>query len=164
VAGSITIAPAAGPVDCPLRLASTLMAHANRRGGKQSVIKSAVARIEGAGHPDAFLPIAARLADEQYRSSGKTDLSARKLRRLTKPLPGTLAGLPDDVRLAVEMATQEQAEREALDGELKGLEAMWRDAEEIAHIADNLFVPESVDSFIHDERERQAAEENTPDA
>ncbi|MDX1577041.1 MAG: hypothetical protein R3266_01090 [Gemmatimonadota bacterium] len=52
------------------------------------------------------------------------------------------------------MATQEQAEREALEGELKGLEAMWREAEEIARIADNLFVPESVEAFIKKERTR----------
>ena len=42
------------------------------------------------------------------------------------------------MRLAIEMATHEQAEREALEGELKELEARWREAEEIARIADNL--------------------------
>jgi len=147
--------------DEALRLASTLMAHANRKGGKPTVIRSAVQRIESAGHPDAFLPIAARLAEEQRRTSGKATPTGRKLKRMTKPLPGSLAGLPEDVRLAVEMATQEQAEREALEGELKGLEAMWRQAEEIAHIADNLFVPSSVETFIDDERERLATGEPT---
>ena len=139
--------------DEALRLASRLMAHANRKGGRPGVIRSAVARIEEAGHPDAFLPIAARLAEEEFHASGKTDLSDRKRRRLSTPIPGSLAGMPDDVRLAVEMATQEQAEREAMQGELKALEAMWRQAEEIAHIADNLFVPESVESFIRRERD-----------
>lgn len=139
--------------DDALRLASKLMAHANRRGGKKNVIRSAVERIEDAGHPDAFLPIAARLAEDDYRRSDKPrDLSAKQLKRLHKPLPGSLAGLPDDVRLAVEMATQEQNEREALEGELKALEAMWQQAEEIAGIADNLFVPESVEDFIEREK------------
>jgi len=140
--------------DEAVRLASRLMAQANRRGGTKSVIRDAVARIEEAGHPDAFLPLAAREANRDFLASGRMDLSERRLRRLRKPIPGSLAGLPQDVRLAVEMATQEQAEREALEGELKGLEAMWRQAEEIAHIADNLFVPESVESFIRDERRR----------
>jgi hypothetical protein len=83
-------------------------------------------------------------------------MSAKKLKRLNKPLPGSLAGLPDDVRLAVEMATQEQSEREALEGELKALEAMWQQAEEIAGIADNLFVPQSFDEFIEEEKARTA--------
>ncbi len=140
--------------DEALHLASRLMAHANRRGGGKSTVRAAVARIEDAGHPDAFLPLAAREAERQYAASGKAELSDRKRKRLSKPIPGSLSGLPDDTRLAVEMATQEQAEREALEGELKGLEAMWRQAEEIAHIADNLFVPESVEEFIREERAR----------
>jgi hypothetical protein len=42
-------------------------------------------------------------------------------------------------RLALEMAAHEDAERRALEGELAELEAAWRDAEEIAAIADGLF-------------------------
>lgn len=140
--------------DEALRLASRLMAQANRRGGNKRVIRAAVARIEEAGHPDVYLPRAAREAERDFLASGKTNLSEKKLKSLSKPIPGSLSGLPKDVRLAVEMATQEQAEREAMEGELKGLEAMWREADEIAHIADNLFVPESVEEFIRDERDR----------
>ena len=40
--------------------------------------------------------------------------------------------------LALEMALHEETERRALDGELAMLEAMWREAEEIASIADRL--------------------------
>jgi hypothetical protein len=36
------------------------------------------------------------------------------------------------------MALQEEAERRALEGELAALEAAWREAEEIASIADSL--------------------------
>jgi hypothetical protein len=53
--------------------------------------------------------------------------------------------LPAAQRLALEMALHEEAERRALDGELAELETAWRDAEEIAAIADNLLVPASVD-------------------
>ena len=134
-------------------LTGQLMAQANRRGGGRKTVRAAVARIEEAGHPEAFLPVAADRAMRDFSDSGKTRLSAKKIEGLGKPLPGTLAGLKVDMRLAIEMATHEQAEREALEGELKELEARWREAEEIARIADNLFVPESVDRFIADERE-----------
>ena len=133
-------------------LAGQLMAQANRRGGARKAVRDAVRRIEEAGHPDAFLPVAARHAMSDFSGSGKEDLPPKKIEGLMKPLPGTLAGLKVDMRLAIEMATHEQAEREALEGELKELEARWREAEEIARIADNLFVPESVDSFIASER------------
>jgi hypothetical protein len=41
-------------------------------------------------------------------------------------------------RLALEMAANEDSERRAMEGELAELEAAWREAEEIAAIADNL--------------------------
>ncbi|WP_419163446.1 hypothetical protein [Candidatus Palauibacter sp.] len=129
-------------------LAGQLMARANHWGGARKSIQAAVARIETAGHPEAFLPQAAEMAFRDFRHSGKTNLSSKKIENLSKPIPGSLAGLKVDMRLAIEMATHEQAERAALEGELKELEARWREAEEIARIADNLFVPESVDSFI----------------
>ncbi|MXW66456.1 MAG: hypothetical protein F4Z72_05555 [Gemmatimonadales bacterium] len=135
-------------------LAGQLMAHANRSGGARKAIRAAVERIEEAGHPEAFLPGAARRAMSDFSGSGKADLPPKKVENLMKPLPGTLAGQKVDMRLAIEMATHEQAEREALEGELKELEARWREAEEIARIADNLLVPESVDSFIAGERSR----------
>ena len=59
------------------------------------------------------------------------------------PLPaGTrmLAHLPKEIRLALEMATHEDTERRALEGELALLEDAWKQAEEIAAIADDMFV------------------------
>ena len=135
-------------------LAGQLMAHANRRGGGRKTVRRAVARIEEAGHPEAFLPQAADLALRDFSRDRRSNFTEKKIEGLSKPLAGTLAGLKVDVRLAIEMATHEQAEREALEGELKELEARWRQAEEIARIADNLFVPESVETFIEDERSR----------
>lgn len=44
-------------------------------------------------------------------------------------------------RLALEMAAHEEAERRALEGELAELEEAWRDADEIASIADALLKP-----------------------
>jgi hypothetical protein len=45
------------------------------------------------------------------------------------------------------MATHEEAERRALEGELGLLEQAWRNAEEIADIADNLLAPDSFDTL-----------------
>ena len=42
------------------------------------------------------------------------------------------------------MALHEESERRALEGELALLEKAWREAEEIAPIADAMFVPEDV--------------------
>jgi len=42
------------------------------------------------------------------------------------------------------MATHEETERRALEGELHILEAAWKEAEEIAAIADDLLLPQSV--------------------
>ena len=42
------------------------------------------------------------------------------------------------------MAAHEGSERRALEGELHELETAWKDAEEIAGIADDMFLPESV--------------------
>ena len=54
----------------------------------------------------------------------------------TVPLPPPQ--LPQADRLALEMALHEESERRALEGELAALEATWREAEEIAQIADVL--------------------------
>ena len=42
------------------------------------------------------------------------------------------------MRLALEMAANEDIERQFLEGDLRALEAAWREAEEIASIADTL--------------------------
>ena len=54
------------------------------------------------------------------------------------------------------MALHEEQERRALAGELAELEAAWRRAEEIAAIADDLLLPESVDEFVRRERDKRA--------
>ena len=46
--------------------------------------------------------------------------------------------IPDVDRLALEMAANEDAERKALEGELEQLREAWREAEEVAAIADHL--------------------------
>jgi hypothetical protein len=52
----------------------------------------------------------------------------------------SLASRPVPVQLALEMMTHEESERPALEGELSILEDAWREAEEIAAIADGLLI------------------------
>src|SRR2546430_12335640 len=61
---------------------------------------------------------------------------------------GALRHLTPATRLAVEMAVNEDAERGAMEGELELLEMAWRDAEEIAGIADDLLVPQETEEHI----------------
>lgn len=59
---------------------------------------------------------------------------------VVQPETRLLGTLPNEVRLALEMAAHEDSERRALEGELAILEDAWRQAEEIAAIADDMFV------------------------
>jgi hypothetical protein len=136
-----------GPQAIPV--AGKLMARANRRGGKKETIREAVRQIEAAGHPEQFLVTATREAERLREEKAKGSTRKRE-----KTDAGSLAKLPDFLRLAVEMATQEEAERRAMEGELALLEEAWRQAEEVAAIADNLLVPRSVEEFLEREKRR----------
>ena len=65
---------------------------------------------------------------------------------------GSLAELNVEQLLALEMAAHEDAERRALEGELHELELAWRDAEEIAGIADDMFLPSTIIEWIRKHR------------
>ena len=52
------------------------------------------------------------------------------------------------------MAVHEETEREALEGELALLEQAWREAEEIAEIADGLLLPTVVEDILRHYRGR----------
>jgi len=56
--------------------------------------------------------------------------------------------MPGPVRLAMEMVTHEEDERRALAGELHELENRWREAEEIAAIADGMFLPDDINERL----------------
>ena len=53
---------------------------------------------------------------------------------------GAMSLVPEE-RLALEMAVHEESERRALEGELARLAEEWKEAEEIAAIADDMFLP-----------------------
>ncbi|MEO7995906.1 MAG: hypothetical protein ABI852_00605 [Gemmatimonadaceae bacterium] len=62
-----------------------------------------------------------------------------------------LGTLEPRYRLALEMVLHDGDEQRAMDGELKELEQRWREAEEIAKIADDMFLPENVSAQVESE-------------
>jgi hypothetical protein len=102
----------------------------NAEGGSLSAVDVAVRDIEIAGSPERYFARMLKFGqDNQWHYTG-------------------VNGYPEHMRLAFEMASHEETERAALEGELQQLETDWREAEEIASIADNLFLPKSVSDFI----------------
>ena len=137
--------------DEAVRVAGLLLARINHSGAFQKTVRSAVDRIEGAGSPESFI---ARVAPEDpgppVRKRWKNgDMGGRAPE-------GAMARLGEVDRLALEMATHEEAERRALEGELAVLEAQWQEAEEIAKIADDLLLPADVDDRVRRLRARAA--------
>jgi hypothetical protein len=119
--------------DAAMSLLARGMVVANARGAGRADVAGALRRLEQAGSAEAMVrSVAARGGALGIRSlQGQGGWRAR--RGSTSP-----PTLPRDERLALEMALHEQQERMAMEGELSGLEAAWREAEEIARIADAL--------------------------
>jgi len=127
------------------KAAMVLLPALNRMAGTRKAIQEAVLAIEAAGHPEAYL---AQVTGSLPRSDLLTGMPRNHARA---------ERLPVGTRLAVEMALHEEQERRALAGELIELELAWREAEEVAAIADNLFVPPDHERFIAEQRARQEA-------
>jgi len=108
-----------------LDAAAKMLPKLNRSGGSRATVQSAVQLIEGAEGLDQIFKEAARRTGPYVTGSAVQQLSKT----------------PRDFRLALEMATHEDMERVWLAGELLDLERAWREAEEIAAIADTLGVP-----------------------
>lgn len=127
-----------------VRAARHLLPRVNRSGGKPSDVQDAVGVLErGRGVDDLFSAAA-------YTERDKISYWKRPSRD-TYPKKGPfvlLNSLPAPVRLALEMSIHEDDERRALEGELAALEDRWREAEEIAAIADDLFLPQAVRSAM----------------
>ncbi|MYH50657.1 MAG: hypothetical protein F4151_14320 [Gammaproteobacteria bacterium] len=106
------------------RVAAALVPRLNREGGSRRSVQRAVKEIEAAGHPNRFL----------------TEVASRA--------SSSLGRMPVPVRLALEMSLHEEQERRSIEGELWILERAWREAEEIAAIADSLLLPANTDAFF----------------
>ena len=122
------------------RFASAILPKINSMGGSKTTVQNAVGLIETAGHPDRYL--------------AETAVGERFTDR--KGVPGYVNKMPKPRQLALEMALHEEQERRALEGELWLLERAWEEAEEIAEISDNLFLPEGTDEFLEEHRGTEA--------
>lgn len=154
--GIVTLAGDAG-----LRTAGKLFAALNGVGASGEQVASAFRKLEDAGNPSGYFARVAALAlrtswgrfpdaprDCEVMPPHSSDaerlalyLTSRSFwgRGATGSEPRTaLPKLPMVDRLALEMAANEDAERRAMQGALAELESAWREAEEIAAIADNL--------------------------
>lgn len=115
-----------------LHMARVLLVGANRFGASTARVHDAVARIERAGDASSYLRTASRVVEWR---EGRVMSVLNGMRQL-----GVLH-LSTTESLALEMAMHEESERRALEGELLLLADAWRDAEEIASIADGLLPP-----------------------
>jgi hypothetical protein len=113
------------------RATALIMPKVNVGGAARDKVKAAVDRIESSGDPERFMTAVARTPLPRVEPSA--------WKRWPKPQPAAgISKLPLETRLAVEMAVNEENERRALEGELALLELEWKEAEEIAGIADQL--------------------------
>jgi hypothetical protein len=113
-----------------------LLVNPNAGGAGKRQVMDAVKRIDRARTAEGFLAS----AEDQARQMG---LGYRDV-----------WDMPLELRLAMEMAAHEDAERRALEGELVELERHWREAEELAAIADALPLVPSVESTLNAGKER----------
>ena len=143
--------------DDAARAINVVLPLVNGAGATAHHIREAVSQIESHGDPHRFI------ADSTGQGSTST---ARELptpgrgRKVRLSGPGWVRKMPKPTRLALEMALHEEQERRALEGELALLEQAWREADEIAAIADNLLLPENTDEFL-DRHSRQGSSGGT---
>ena len=135
--------------EAAIRAAGAILPRLNQSGGSARDVQQAVRLLEEVPSIERLFATAA----------GATNRG-----RAFHPVRNALKSVPIQQRLALEMATHEETERRALEGELHILEAAWREAEEIAHIADDMFLPASVDEELARlKRERDARGRNPGD-
>jgi hypothetical protein len=115
--------------------ARPLLARINHAGADAKSVDAAVERIDREGGVASYFDSVAEKVLRLRDRSGFNEVTL-------------MARLPGEVLLSLEMACSEQAEQRALQQELAGLQSEWRHAEEIAAIADSLFLPETADKGV----------------
>jgi len=109
-----------------LEVARRILPHVNQSGARRGTVAEAVQLLEESGDLKHTFSRAATAVGRDPMGDPSRELGV----------------LPPAVRLALEMAAHEDVERRALEGELAALEAAWKEAEEVAAIADSLTLPE----------------------
>jgi hypothetical protein len=125
-----------------VRVATTFLPAVNFAGASKQSVKAAVERLETFNGSEGYL---------EALWAGRAD-SLTKTTRKGVVKPQRLQSLASATRITLEMALHEEQERRAIRGELHVLEAAWREAEEIANIADNMFVPDETVAQLEEMR------------
>jgi hypothetical protein len=167
-----------------LGVAGKMLATLNFGVASRAEVEHAISKLDDAGDPEGYFTRVAALAmrtswgrfpdatDDEGRAAISGSFAERLALQLSKRSfwgrGGTtsetqtpLFRVPAVDRLALEMAANEDIERRALHGELEALHAAWKDAEEIAAIADEMFTDNLLDEFKRRYYERIAAGEAT---
>ncbi len=171
--------------DDGLRTAGKVLAALNSAGALPDDVRRATAKIEDAedeqGYFSRIVALAmrtgwGRFPDAQLSASPipATSSAAERLAlhitnrsfwgrgSITSEPSTLLLRLPLVDRLALEMAANEDTERRAMEGELNELERAWRDAEEVAAIADGMFGAHQLEEFRQAHEARQLARATRP--
>ncbi|HEX8674632.1 MAG TPA: hypothetical protein VF710_22215, partial [Longimicrobium sp.] len=127
------------------RVLSRAVLDANAGGASAYTLEQSLRKLTERGSSDEYLrSTAAQLVRLDVPDLG---FHPRKWREIAGWMRGERRDRPFKAKkldapgsLALEMALHEEQERRALEGELHALEAAWREAEEIAAIADGLAV------------------------
>ncbi len=112
-----------------VHVAGQVLSRINVDVGSSREIRDATRRITDVGDAERYI-----------RASSALRVTRRRKNSIFWDDSVGVLGLTPVERIALEIAVNEDAERSAMQGELAALEAAWRDAEEIAAIADSLFV------------------------
>jgi hypothetical protein len=127
-----------------LRAARHLLPRINHRGGNSRTVTDAISVLESAIDPTSLFR---RTSLGRGTGDFRQDIfSGFRSAHLGATI--SLALLPPAVRLAMEMSLHEEDERRALEGELGVLEDRWREAEEVAAISDDMFLPAGVSAML----------------
>jgi hypothetical protein len=132
------------------RLAALLVPRLTHQGATREQTLKAVRRIETGGGPEPFLNCLARNPPHGLLATRWRGTPEQMRERDT-----SLAVQGLEIGLAVEMAVNEENERRALDDELALLAQAWKDAEEIAAIADELALPSGVSEGLRSVKARR---------
>lgn len=119
-----------------VRALRAILPRVNQEGGTSDEVVSAVGELNRLGAPDNLIrSYAGALESLSFMRWGSTGI---------RPRPHLLATTDPAIRLALEMAVNEEVERRALEGEVALLEREWREAEELAAISDDLLFPSAL--------------------
>jgi hypothetical protein len=126
-----------------MRAAAQLLPHLNQAGASERVVTEAVKLATSDDDPTRPFEKAARFVTH-WRAWDDSAFSLFAQREQNHDSSARLAKVPAELRLALEMISHEESERRALEGELYLLEEAWKEAEEIAGISDDMFLPEDI--------------------